>query len=57
MTNKLDKLWDILTEQVGVSEETLSITTSINGYNKETLEAVLFATTGYRSFEQLEESL
>lgn len=56
MNNKLDKLWDILTEQVGVSEETLQVVTSINGYNKDTLESILFVKTGYRSFSQLEES-
>jgi len=47
--------WDILTEDYGISDETLQIVTSINGYNFDTLEDVLYATTGYRSFDQLEE--
>lgn len=49
----LNEKWDILVE-MGVSEETLDIITSINGYNLQTLEDVLYAKFGYRSFEQLE---
>jgi hypothetical protein len=33
----------------------LKIVTNINGYNLETLEAVLYAAFGYRSFDQLED--
>jgi hypothetical protein len=47
--------WDTLID-LGVSEDTLRVVTSINGYSVDTLEDVLYATTGYRSFEQLEES-
>lgn len=36
----------------GVQEQTLTIVTSINGYSLDTLEDVLFAHTGYRTFEQ-----
>ena len=46
--------WDSLLE-LGVSEQTLQIVTSINGYSSETLEDVLYAHCGYRSFDQLEE--
>jgi hypothetical protein len=49
-----DTAWDYLLENEIVSEETLKVVTSINGYNIETLQDVLYATTGYRSFEQLE---
>jgi hypothetical protein len=48
-----DQRWDELME-MGVSEETLRIVTNINGYSLETLEDVLYATTGYRSFDQLD---
>lgn len=40
---------------MGVSEQTLNIITSINGYSLETLEAVLFAEFGYNSFDQLDD--
>lgn len=53
MNNNLNEKWDLLVE-MGVSEETLDIITSINGYNLQTLEDVLYAKFGYRSFEQLE---
>ena len=52
--NNLVDMWNKL-EELGVSEQTLEIITSINGYSEETLEDVLYAHTGYRSFDQLEE--
>lgn len=48
-----DEMWDALLE-MGVSEQTLQIVTNINGYNTETLKDVLYAHTGYRSFDQLD---
>lgn len=45
--------WDILTGYV--SEETLRVVTAINGYTLGTLEDVLHAVTGFRSFDQLED--
>ena len=50
-----DEMWDCLVETVGVSEETLRIVTCIDGYSTDTMEAVLYATTGYRGFDQLED--
>lgn len=44
-------MWDRL-ESLGVSEQTLQIVTSIDGYSRETLEGVLYAHTGYRNFDQ-----
>ena len=49
-----EEMWDAL-EALGVSEQTLQIATSINGYSRETLEDVLYAHTGYRNFDQLED--
>ena len=46
-----EEAWDALIE-AGVSEETLQIVTAINGYTVGTLEDVLFASQGYRSFDQ-----
>jgi len=51
----LDDMWDML-ENLGVSHQTLDIVTDINGYTEQTLEDILYAHTGYRSFEQLEEA-
>lgn len=45
-------MWDKL-EELGVSEQTLQIVTSINGYNRETMDDVLYAHTGLRSFDQI----
>lgn len=45
-------MWEALT-QLGVSEQTLQIVTSINGYSTETMCDILYAHTGYRSFDQL----
>ena len=49
-----DMMWDALLD-MGVEEQTLKIVTAINGYSRETMEYVLYAHTGYRTFEQLEE--
>ena len=54
MTKSKEEMWDELLE-LGVSEQTLQIVTNINGYSAETLEDVLYAHTGYRSFDQLED--
>ena len=49
-----DMMWDALMD-MGVEEQTLQIVTAINGYSREAMEDVLYAHTGYRTFEQLEE--
>lgn len=48
-----NEMWDQLLE-MGVSEQTLQIVTSINGFSPDTLEDVLYAHSGYRDFDQLE---
>lgn len=50
----LDEKWDMLKEY-GISEQTLKVVTSINGYSEKTLEDILYVTTGYRNFEDLAE--
>lgn len=47
-----NEAWDRLLE-LGVSEQTLQIITSINGYRMDVLTDVLYAFSGYRSFDQL----
>ena len=53
-TITIERAWDTLLE-MGVYEQTLQIVTSINGYNIETLEDVLYAHAGYHSFDQLDD--
>ena len=50
---ELNTAWDTLLAQ-GVSEQTLQVVTSINGYTLDTLQDVLYAHTGHRSFDQIE---
>ena len=46
-----EQMWEKL-EELGVSYETLNIVTDINGFTEETMEDILYAVTGYRTFEQ-----
>lgn len=50
---ELSEMWNKLME-LGVSEQTLSIITDINGYNEQTMRDVLYAQTGYIDFDQLD---
>ena len=54
MDMHIEEMWNWLREN-GVSEETLQIVTDINGYSKETMEDILDAKFGYRSFDQIDE--
>ncbi len=47
-----EQMWEILEDMVGVYSETLQIISNINGYSEETMEDVLYAVTGYNTFEQ-----
>ena len=49
---KRDDLWDFLEEMEIATKNELQLVTSINGYNLEALESVLYARTGYRDLEQ-----
>lgn len=49
----IEQQWDYLVENGIVLEETLKIIASINGYNQETINDIIYATTGYRDIEQL----
>ena len=50
-----DDMWTILSEHIGVSEETIRCVTDINGYSKDTMEDILYVMTGYRNFEQAQD--
>lgn len=47
-----DQMYAYLSDVLGVSEEALSLVTDIDGYSRETLNDILYAKTGYRSFKQ-----
>jgi len=55
MNNELNKLSEMLIEQGIVTEAELNLVTQINGYSMETLNQILYARTGFKSFEQLED--
>ena len=46
-----DEMWDTLLDW-GVNKQTLDIVSAIQGYSTDTMEAVLYAFTGYNNFEQ-----
>ena len=50
--NEIGRLWDNLIIYEIATENELQLITSINGYNLETLEDVLYCRTGYRSRDQ-----
>jgi hypothetical protein len=53
MKNNIDALWIEIVELGIATEEELQLITCINGYNEETLNSVIYARTGYRSINQL----
>ena len=50
----INEMWERL-EELGVLEQTLQIVTDINGYNEESMLDILYAHTGYRNFDQLDD--
>lgn len=50
--DKVDKYYDLLIGSGIVSKEALDLVTTINGYNIDTLNDVLYALTGERDVEE-----
>ena len=48
---ELEEYYNYLVDTNIVSEETVNIITDINGYNKNTLDDVLYCATGYRDIK------
>lgn len=48
----LEEYSNYLIENLGVNEEVVNCITSINGYNENTLDDILYYYTGYRDLEQ-----
>lgn len=54
MERTKEQTWDYLVDNMIATEEELKLVTCINGYNEDSLLAVLYARTGYRSIDQIE---
>lgn len=54
-TNIMENNINYLIENGIATEEEITLVTKINGYTRETLNDILYARTGYRSFEQIQE--
>ena len=52
----VEKIWDDIIELGIATEDELQLITSINGYNIEALNDVIYTRTGYRNIEQYKES-
>ena len=56
MNQQIEKLWDLIVNYELATDSTLRLVTRLNGYTLETMEDVLYALTGYRSYEQFMEN-
>lgn len=54
-TMTVDEMWEKLVDGGIATEEEVQLVTSINGNNEEAMTDILYARTGYRSFDQLED--
>ena len=54
-TNTKDEVWDYIIMNAIATDDELRLVTCINGYSVESMESVIYARTGYNSFEQLQE--
>lgn len=52
-----DRIWDYLIEYEIATEDELRLVTDVAGYSDRTLEAVIYARTGYHDLEQLMEEI
>ena len=51
----VESTWDYLVDKGIATEQELILVTSINGYNMESLNDIIYARTAYRTAEQLQE--
>ena len=55
MDQKLNHMWDMLEDRGIATEAEIQLVTDINGLTEEALLDILYARTGYRNFEQMED--
>lgn len=53
----VEDMAEILLDNNCCSEEIIQVVTNIDGYSRETMEDILYATTGYRYFDSFLEDL
>ena len=49
-----DQIWDYIIENYIATEDELQLITCINGMNEDSLNAVLYARTGYHTIDQID---
>lgn len=54
MSRNIEDVWGLLVDMEIATDEELQLVTSINGYNIDTLNDVIYVRTGYHDMEQLE---
>ena len=54
MSRNIEDVWGLLVDMGIATDEELQLVTSINGYNIDTLNDVIYVRTGYHDIEQLE---
>ena len=54
MNREIERVWEMLVDMGIATDEELQLVTSINGYNIDTLNDVIYVRTGYHDIEQLE---
>ena len=52
-TMTLEEMWLTLESYEVATEDEMRLVTDINGYNEQALLDILYARTGYRTFEQM----
>ena len=50
-----DEMWERLVDDCIATNEEIQLVTDINAYTEETMLDILYARTGYRNFEQMED--
>ena len=54
MNRNIEYVWELLVDMGIATDEELQLVTSINGYNIDTLNDIIYVRTGYHDIEQLE---
>ena len=54
MSRNIESVWTLLVDMGVATDEELQLVTSINGYNIDTLNDIIYVRTGYHDMEQLE---
>lgn len=53
MSRNIESVWELLVDMEIATDEELQLVTSINGYNIDTLNDVIYVRTGYHDIDQL----